>query len=257
MGIMDMFRNITAPAAAAPPAATGTPGAGQPGNIPATQSVTAVAGTGTVPVGSGDPPVGTVENKSPMDEYKDLWKTTPTPGTSGAPKPLFDLDPVKLLEAAKTIDYSKSVTPEQLAAISKGGEEGTQAFLAAMQNVAATTMMHSAATTGAMVEQAVKKTRADLIKEIPGLVRGQNLRESAAEENPGFNHPAVQPIVTAMQSQFQVKHPNATTAELREMTNNYLNALSGIISPPKADTGKGGKATGDSYDWSSFLPDNN
>lgn len=245
--IMDFFRG--APPVAAPVAAPPAPAT--PGQMPVVPVVAAVPGSGDSPV----PPVpapGTpaAADKSPMDAFSDLWKNAGT-GSAAAPAPMFNLDPVKMLEAAKTIPFTNAVTPEQMAAISKGGPEATQALQDVMQTVAATTMMQSAITTGNMVETAVKKATADLRKEIPGMVKGQNLRESVATENPALSHPATQPFVNLLQSQMQVKFPNATAAELRGMVSQYFDGLAGIIKPPAAL--KNNDAVTGGNDWSKFL----
>lgn len=252
MSIMDFFRTA-APVAGTPanPAAqpvAAQPAPGTPGQIPPN------AGAAVVP-GSGDTPAATdgtvaVNTKSPMDTFSDLWKNAPN-ATGKGPAPLFNLDPTKMLEAAKSIPFTNAVTPEQMAAIVKGGEGAAQAFNDAMQSVAAATMMHSAVTTGNMVEQAVNKAREDFRKEIPGLVKGQTLREAVAAENPALSHPSTQPFVTLLQSQLQVKYPNATTTELRGMVSQYFDGLAGIIRPAATtklvDASKGGD------DWSKFL----
>lgn len=245
--IMDFFRTV--PAAPAQPAAVAVPPG--PGQIPATPAAVANPNSGDAPLSTANPAaVGDGGAKSPMDQFAELWKNTTT-GTPAAPAPMFNLDPAKMLEAAKTIPFTNAVTPEQMAAITKGGPEAAQAMQDVMQVVAATTMMQSAITTGNMVETAVKKATADLRKEIPGMVKGQNLREAVATENPALSHPSTQPFVNLLQSQMQVKFPNATAAELRGMVSQYFDGLAGIIKPGAAQKDQSAATGGN--DWSKFL----
>lgn len=246
MSIMDMFRNIVTPTPVIP-AVPGTPAT--PGQLPATPVTPAVAGSGDTPAA----PNGTaaVNDKAPLDAFAELWKNVPVDPKASGKVPMFNLDPAKLLEAAKTIPFTSAVTPEQQAAITAGGEGATKALQEIMQAVGATTMMHSAVTTGNMVEQAITKARADWMKEVPGLVKSQNLREAVQAENPALSNPAVAPIVTALQSQLQVKYPNASTAELRGMMSTYFDGLAGVIKPAAAVKDQSASAGGN--DWTNFL----
>lgn len=249
MSIMDFFRGAP-PVVAAP--AVQQPVAPQPGQIPVAAASAAVPGSGIDPATGIAVVVPADPNavKSPMDQFAELWKNAGT-GTANAPAPMFNLDPAKMLEAAKTIPFTNAVTPEQMAAITKGGPEAAQAMQDVMQTVAATTMMQSAITTGNMVETAVKKATADIEKRIPGMVKGQNLREGVAAENPALSHPSTQPFVNLLQSQMQVKYPNATVAELRSMVSQYFDGLAGIIKPGATPKNQDAAAGGD--DWSKFL----
>lgn len=249
MSIMDLFRQAPVQTVAAPAQAA----APTPGQIPTTPTAVANAGAGDAPLSAANPPaVAAADVKSPLDEFAELWKNPATGATPNTPAPMFNLDPTKLLEAAKRIDFSNAVTPEQLTAISKGGEEATAAFVSAMQGVAATTLMHSAVTTGNMVEKAVNQAKTDWIKDVPGLVKGLNLREATATENPGLSHPAMKPVVDALQSQFQVKFPQASTTELRGMVSKYLDGMAGVLKPATKSTGASSQG---GNDWEKFLTD--
>ena len=83
--------------------------------VPSSTTVTS-DGTGPVAIpaaGKGD--------ASPLSEYKEIWKTPVNPHTS--PSTLVSsmtADPAKMLEAARTIDFTKGMDPTLLDNAAKG-----------------------------------------------------------------------------------------------------------------------------------------
>jgi hypothetical protein len=259
MSIMDMFRNVqtvtvanpttpAAPASAAP--ATG------PGNMPATPPNPAAPGNGIVPANTPNPPAAPAAPVSPLDNFADLWKTDTNNTGSVTNKPMFNVDPAKLAEAAKKMNLASSVTPEQLQAIQAGGEGAAAAFQQAMESVASNVMVHAATASAAMVEQAVAKAQADFASQVPGLIKKANINNELLGENPALSHPAAQPLVEAIQRQVLQKFPNATPVELREQVNNYFNSFAEVITAPrtKAAATKTAKAGRGEQNWDAFLP---
>ena len=94
-----------------------------PGNIP--------PNSGTVDPDNSTVPAGTVTQSqqqpetSPLDAFADLWK----PVEGQAPEQLFpNVDPAKLMEAARKTDFAKVITNEQMEAIAGGGQNAVAAF---------------------------------------------------------------------------------------------------------------------------------
>lgn len=256
-GIMSMFSNLiggnSAPAA---PQGQQAP-APQPGNIPATAPNTAATTPNTAP--NGVVP-GNVDanpkpaDATPFDSFKDLWKTDATP-EGQAPQGVFgNVDPKRFMEAAGKIDFAKVVTPEQLQAISSGGEGAMQSFAAALNAVAQSTYAQSAFATTKIVEQAMARSKDNLLAELPQHIKQQTVRENLRAENPVFSNPAVQPIISALEAQLTVKYPSASAGEITTMAKRYVEELGTSFSPKQQQQQVAGKqGSREETDWSTFL----
>lgn len=233
MSFMDIFKPApvptaqpTTPPVTPPPSQNQTPGAPLPG----TTASPVTAANGVIPIvppgNSGDP--GT--SGSPLDTYKDIWNTPTNPAT---PQPLFaNLDPAKITAAAQRVDFSKVITPETLAKIQAGGAGATEALIVAMNQVAQASYAQSTVATTKLIEQAIARTNQDNQAALPGLVRQLSVNEGLREQNALLSHPAVQPMVGALSSQFAQKNPNATPAEIQWQVSDYVLQLSKAFAPP-------------------------
>lgn len=191
---------------------------------------------------------------SPFAEFKDIWQTPTTPDPSQAP--IFSqMDPAKVMEAAKKHNFATSITPEMLAKIQAGGTEATQAFAAAMNSVAQTVYAQSAVATTKIVEQALGKAQERYDANLPSLVKKLSANENLLAENPLLSNPAIQPLVGALQEQLVRKNPNATSAEIQSQVNAYFASLGTAFAPKPVETpaSKAAKAAAVQDDWSKFF----
>lgn len=234
---MSLFGNIFAPKAPvqtpAAPASGATPPAG------ATTPTGAPAATDTPPVVA-----------SPMDNFVSLWEPTATPEVDRTlPANMFSgVDPTKMLEAARKVDFAKSISPEILAKITAGGPEAAAAFAAALNDVGQQSYAQSSFAATKIVESALKQFNEGLDNRLPQAIKNQTVSESIRQSNPALAHPAAAPILNALQAQFSVKYPNASAAELQEMASKYLSGFAELASP-KAPAPKPNK----SEDWETFF----
>jgi len=261
-GIMSMFSNLfkSDGSNAAPnpaPNNQGTPGQ-LPAGTPPGNATPGAAPNGQIPPGT-DTGTTTLKEPAPFEDFKDLWKDTP-PDPNAPPKDgsvFGTLDPKKFMEAAGKIDFSKVVTPEQLTAISTGGEGAVAAFAAAMNKVAQGVYAQSAFATTKIVEQALAKSKETFLADLPQHIKRQTVTDSLRAENPIFSNPAVAPIISALEAQMTVKYPNATAPEITAMAKTYVEALgSSFAAKPKNEGnsgGTGGKGNKGETDWSKFL----
>lgn len=265
-GIMNMFSNLMSgggnggnaqpnPTAQSATPQT-TPNPGGPGNLP-----TGAAATGATPPGAapnGQIPAtdanGAVVAPTPFADFQDLWKNEPTNPNAPAPGVFGTVDPAKFMEAAGKIDFSKVVTPEQLTAISSGGEAAMAAFAGAMNKVAQGVYAQSAYATTKIVEQALSRSKESLLAELPQHIKRQTVTDSLRSENPIFNNPAVTPIISALEAQMTVKYPNASAPEITQMAKQYVEALGSSFAPkPKAEPGAPGNARTQQQDWDAWV----
>lgn len=248
---MDFFR----PAPATPAAANtnANPNANKPGQIPdaaATASATAATG-GTAPNGTIPAAANADDNKSPLDAFTDLWKTDPN-AAANVNEPYFKVDMESLQKAAANQNFATAITPEQIAAISKGGEEAVKAFADAINSATREVYARSAFATTKIVENALAKAETKIGNKVPDLIKQYTVSDSLRTENPALSHPAAQPIINALEAVVLQKHPNATAAEQRAMALDYLTAFSAAVSPTKPDAAAVKKAAQET-DWSTFL----
>lgn len=227
MSIMDMFRNITAPVSGAPvnPAANGP---ATPGNIPASQVVpAAVPGQGVVPTPEA-------KEQSPLDQFTDLFKIDPNATAQSSLVPAFNVDQVKLREAAARNDFLKVMTPEMSAKIQAGGPEALQTVMSVMNAVAQKGFGDSALATTQIVEQALARHAAAMEARMPSIIKSQTVSENLSNANPVFKHPAAQPLLDLLKQSISQKNSNASTSEQTQLAQDYLTSLIEAATPKKA-----------------------
>jgi hypothetical protein len=247
MSIMDLFKSTPAPVPATPPAAATTPG-NIPASTAAATNVPATPGTAS----NGVTPPGAAGTASPLDAFTDLWKTDPNANPATG-QPLFNVNQEQLLAAARTQDFKKFITPEQLQAIAAGGEGAMNAFSGAINEVAQQLFAQNALATTKLIDGAMGRSNAQLNDRLPAMIKQHNFSDSLRTENPAFSHAAAQPIIQALQQTLVQKYPNATAAELRTMATQYLGAFSDTVKPPAVPIpGQNGTPV-EGTDWSKFL----
>jgi len=201
----------------------------------------------TVPANPPTPIAPT--DTSPLAAFSNVWETAPAEKT---PEGMFaNLDPAKVMESAKKVNFTGGVTPEQMQAIVGGGEGAIKAFTESMNLVAQSVYAQSALATTKIVEQALGKAQASYDERIPGMVKKFSSSESILAANPLMTNPAIQPLVGALQEQLMRKNPNATSSEIQQQVSDYFAALGTTFAPkpavPKNQQGR------QEQDWSSFF----
>jgi len=99
--------------------------------------------------------------------------------------------------------------------------------------------------TAQAVAAAVKTHSANL----PELLRQQAAVDHLKTSNPVFSHPAVKPVMEATQAQLLQKFPNATHAELTDMTQNFIIAMGESIAPKTTIN----DSSPNEIDWMAFM----
>lgn len=228
MGIFDLFTST--PAAETPTPAAETPTQVQPGNLPA------------------DEPAATPEAapNDPLAAFKDIWNTVENKGEQTKS---FNLDQDKLKDLVGKADFSSSIPPETLAAISAGGEDAQKAFADAMNTVARTVFMQSLIAGNKLTENHLGSAAHNQEQMIAELVRQQLTTNSLSAASPLFNNPAIKPVMEAVQKQLSAQNPSATPQQITEQAQAFIKALGEAVNPPPAPSG----SLSDTTDWSKFL----
>lgn len=235
MGIMDIFRGGAVPQQQAPQA--------QPSSVPAADNPSIPVPPNSVaaqPTPAGEP--------SPMADFEKLWDTKPK-----SHEPVtFNVDSAKLNQVAGQIDFAKVIKPEQLQAITQGGEGAVQALAQALNSVSQTVYAQSAAASAKIVEQALAKAEASFASRVPDLVRSQQSTERLSA-NPLMQHAASKPVVAAIKAQIEAAHPNATSEEIAQLTNTYFNNFAALANGGQANGGQQAKPQSSEFDWGAFF----
>jgi hypothetical protein len=184
-----------------------------------------------------------------LDSFKDLWQPVQTTGVDGTlPANMFaGADPAKMLEAARKVDFSKSIPPEILSKITAGGPDAAAAFAQALNDVSQRAYAQSSFASTKIVEAALQKFQEGMESRLPGQIKKHQVSDSLRASNPALQHPAAAPIMEAMQAQLTVKYPNATVAEIQDMASQYLTAFNSAANPKKVD------AVPANEDWGKFF----
>ena len=237
MGMFDIFTN-SQPTNAAPSSPV------SPGNIPPPTDP-AAPGQGVVPASAVAPAVPK-QPESPLDTFKVLWEPVPVDPNSSTPAASQELTAEQVQTAVAKANFSQAITPEQLQAISQGGDAAQAAFSAAMNAVAQQVMVQSTMVNSKLTEKAVAAALARQSSEIPQMLRRQASTAHLNDTSALFSNPAIQPVVQATQQQLLQKFPQATPAEITQMTQDYIKAMGEQFAPkPVSDPNV--------TDWSTFL----
>lgn len=243
--IMKMFGGSSSqPQAANPPAGNNPSGVANPGQpLPGSDPNNPTVPAGTPPAVVQTPP----KDESPFAGLGDIWQT-PVQADEAPVMPA--VDPAKLMEAAKQVDFTKSLSPEVLQKIAGGGEDAIKAMMTSLNSVAQTVFANSAMATTKIVEQALGRQADQYNKNLPTQIRKLSANENLVTENPLLSNPAVAPLVGALQEQLVRKNPNASAAEIQSQVNQYFAALGTAFGPkPKIDPKQASK----DVDWSNFF----
>lgn len=231
------------------PAANNPSGANQPGQpLPNTHASNTAAPNGVVPANPEGNPAAPV---SPLDTFKDIWQT-PANTDPNANAPMFaNVDPQKLMESARQVDFTKAITPEVWQKIQAGGPDAGAALAQALNSAVQTSYAQSALATTKIVEQALAKQKEQFDAQLPSAVRKLSSSEAVMANNPVYQNPAVQPLVEAAKEMFLRKNPNATSAEIADQVGQYFQALGTTFAPKPAASSSSTKSP--EVDWSKFL----
>lgn len=228
MSLMDIFAGFrggssTASQAAAPGAQTSNPtvpGTPAPGSVQQGQSVAAIPNPGT-------------GEASPLDNYKDLFDNKGTVTAAPTLTPSINIDPSKIMESAKGLDFSKSLDPTMMSNALKGDSVAMGNLL---NQVAQNTFAQSAAATLTIVQKAMTEQESNFNKTVmPDILRREAIRSEVRSENPLYQNPAVIPLLETLERGLLAKFPTASPQEIKTHARTYFSELAESV--VKADGG--------------------
>lgn len=241
MSVFDMFRK-------APPqqqAAQQQPGQSE---NPHVQNNPAVPNQSNTP--EHNPTSQNPEPKSPNAEFAELWKMEATQPNQA---PNFRIDPEQLSKVTGNLDFTKSVSREDLAKIAAGGEEAVGALVNVLNSFGRDVFSTNAQFSSHMTEAGYNSAQQAIDRGLPTLVKKQFTQNELFQSNPKLREPALQPLVMAIQDQISKKYPNASPSEVNGMVDRYFNDHVSKAFVKEGTEAPQGQPSQVNQDFSSFL----
>lgn len=207
--------------------------AAQPNPAPAQQHTQnpqpATPGQQNQPNPAGDPGLPA----EGLDKFADLFK--PLTPEQAAQQPNFNpeslfasLEPAKVAEIAKGLNFTDGLTQDTLAAIGNGGEGAMQAFAAALNQVGQKSFTQALLASAEVSKQAFIQANGSLDTRLNSATRNQAVASAIYAENPALNSPAAKPIVDALQQAISLKNPTATPQQIQASVKEYLSQFAAV-----------------------------
>ena len=236
-----------------------------PPAAPPTQVVPTQGASNQVP-GTPSPTAGTdlqqqqqQEPKIPLDQFADLF--APPVDKDGKPiqntpdAPMFSYDPQKMLEHARKMDFTKTVTPDMLQKVAAGGEDAVKAMVQIMNTVGQEAFANAAVAAAKLTEHGLTKAESKFADKLPNFFKQQNVTESLRQEKL-LQHPAVAPMVDSVKQQIISKYPDASGEQIKEMVVTYFQNFAKSFVPTDESSSQRsipGNRKQDNTDWSRFF----
>lgn len=194
---------------------------------------------------------------SELDKFTAMWQNATTSDGKPLPpvvdpltQPIFNFDPAKIQESASKMDFTTGIDP----AVAQKALSGDVTALSDVINSAVrAAVVGMTLSNGRLINDAVVSNNQRVANSLPTHIRQTQLLDSTLD-NPVFNHPAVQPLVTAMkQTEFQ-KNPNKPVAEIEAQVANYFKGLAiALQATDPANVSAAAKVKSGETDWLSYT----
>lgn len=206
----------------------------------------------------------------PLSGYKTLWEPNVTKGPDGkdiitttAPPtltPSMNVDANKIMESARTVDFTKGMNAELLEKASKGD---VAAFAQVINSMAQSAYGQGVLATTGIVQQAMTLQERNLNEKVmPDILRRHTIRTTVAG-NPLSDNPAVAPLLSTLEQQFTSKYPTASPAEIKKHAETYLSGLAEeivkgnggtVVTKQSLDNASSSSMSrGEDTDWEKFF----
>jgi len=180
-----------------------------------------------------DPNNKNKEGNDPLMQFDKLWENEPEDPKNPKPKEptsfLPVIDPKKLGEMVGKMDFTKSVTSEQLAKITAGGEDATKVLLDVINNVgrqAVTVAFHSSTR---LAEKGISNAQERFFERVPSHVKDVMISNGLSNSSAIMKNPAYAPLVEGVRARFQARYPKASPGQLETAVNRYFTDMAADI----------------------------
>lgn len=192
---------------------------------------------------------------SQLDSFKDLFTiATNDKGEPIAPPsdplaaPIMNIDPAKMQEAVKNVNFAQGLTAEQV----QQAMQDPQAFLAVINHVGRQSFQQAITVTSKMAEQAIQTNNQRFEQALPDRIRNVQIRQSSAK-NPVLNHPAAAPVLEGIRMSIAAKNPQLSPDRVNDMAENYFMAMHEDMNAANAATAAAAAPKTDGPNWAELL----
>jgi len=181
---------------------------------------------------------------NPLDAFKDLYQTTPTPeGVT----PRLEVTDELLSKVVPSLDFTSGLSPEVQQGLNSGDPK---AILAAIQQVGAnaykTSMQHNAALINDHLDKRFESFKPQVQASVDKTITSQ-----ALSSLPNANNPVIKAELDRVAGQLRAKFPTADNAWIATQTNTYLSELGKQLNGTSAEPAK--QELPESVDFSKLL----
>lgn len=192
---------------------------------------------------------------SQLDSFKDLFtipvndKGEPiSPPADPLAAPIMNVDPAKLQDAVKSMNFTQGLTTEQV----QQAMQDPQAFLALINHTNRQTFQQALAVTSKMAEQAIQTNNQRFEQALPDRIRNVQIRQSSAK-NPVLNHPAAAPVLEGIRMSIAQRNPTLSPDRVNDMAENYFMAMHEDMNAANAATAAAAAPKTSGPNWAELL----
>ncbi len=189
---------------------------------------------------------------SPLEQYKDLWKTNDTQGQQTADPfaaPLFNTDMNKLREAVQKTDFTAGVPQDVMQKVMQGGDP--QSLMALINHVAQQSLSMSLQLNTTLQEQAGQTLGKRFSEAIPTKISEYQLKNQAPT-NPILSNPAAEPMLQMARNQFRMQHPDKSPTEINQLAEQYLTDFATSLAGGKGPNSGESSEQSKGQDWAQW-----
>lgn len=168
-------------------------------------------------------------SQSPLDQFAKLWDNANSGNGNGngqQPQSIFTPDTAKLNEAVKGIDFTKNIDQ---ALVQKALSGDVQAFSQVLNQAIQGSFTQSLLAGSQIAERGMTTIRGQIESGFDGRIKKFNASDRLQSSNKNFNHPAVKPLMAAIQNQMAANFPEASPDELVQYSQQYLTEFANMM----------------------------
>jgi hypothetical protein len=221
-------------------------------NLPGDQqpNISADPRGGTPPNGGSVPNVQQ-DPISPLDQFKDIWKTTGTDGKTPVDpfsQPLLQADPKKFAEAASKMNFAQGIDPALLQKATSGDVE---ALMQVINTASQQAFLAAGTLSTQMVEGATQTNNKRLNSSMEEKFKEFMLKQQRSD-NPVLQHPSAAPMLDLAKQQLMRQHPDKSAEQIQQLAENYLVTWAGELKGQETASKNKGAVVVDNQDFSEW-----